>query len=389
MPPTRRSRAGASMSRARSCCRRFSGGGRGTLVVHRPVRARDHARGGTSIRQLELAVADATALSFPDASFDCCACISVLEHIGRGKDARCARGDLARAASRAAMLVLTTDVAAVAADVFSRTRIYGEQRASRRRTACSSSTSTPGGARAACRPRRAGRSRRVSTRSSGDQGSSERFYAPRAVVVRRRPVAPVRVPSQLRTSATRRSCSSESRSGRRLPAAAEARRWRRERGTPGASSSAPRARTARICASRWSRTATRSSAPSARSDEARMPNLEVGSRADRGSCAWTSGDLERVERLLRRDRARRGLQLRLGVVRARCVERSRADGASSERSRVAGSSRRSGRRTRRRPLLPGLVGLGLRSAGGGAAGRGDAVLRPSSRTGLRRRSATS
>ena len=74
---------------------------------------------------LELEVADATALPFPDASFDCCACISVLEHIGRGKDAA-ALAEILRVVRPGGMLILTTDVAAVAADVHLEDRIYGE-----------------------------------------------------------------------------------------------------------------------------------------------------------------------------------------------------------------------------------------------------------------------
>jgi SAM-dependent methyltransferase len=75
--------------------------------------------------QLELEVADATNLPYPDASFDCCACISVLEHIGRGKDAR-ALSEILRVVRPGGLLILTTDVAAVPQDVHVGDRIYGD-----------------------------------------------------------------------------------------------------------------------------------------------------------------------------------------------------------------------------------------------------------------------
>ena len=73
---------------------------------------------------LELEVADATALPYPDASFDHCACLSVLEHVGPGKDAR-ALAEMLRVVRPGGTLVLTTDVAAVPADVHVGDKIYG------------------------------------------------------------------------------------------------------------------------------------------------------------------------------------------------------------------------------------------------------------------------
>jgi SAM-dependent methyltransferase len=74
---------------------------------------------------LELEVADATALPYPDAIFDHCACISVLEHVGQGKDAL-ALSEMLRVVRPGGMLVLTTDVAAVPGDVHVGDKIYGE-----------------------------------------------------------------------------------------------------------------------------------------------------------------------------------------------------------------------------------------------------------------------
>ena len=74
---------------------------------------------------LDLAVADATALPYDDESFDGCACVSVLEHIGSGRDA-VALSEMWRVLRPGGMLVLTTDVAAGARDVFTRSGLYGE-----------------------------------------------------------------------------------------------------------------------------------------------------------------------------------------------------------------------------------------------------------------------
>lgn len=75
--------------------------------------------------RLSLEVADATALPYADASFDYCACISVLEHVGQGKDAR-ALAEILRVVRPGGVLVLTTDVAAVPGDVHVGDRIYGD-----------------------------------------------------------------------------------------------------------------------------------------------------------------------------------------------------------------------------------------------------------------------
>lgn len=74
---------------------------------------------------LELDVQDATALSFPDASFDHCLCVSVLEHIGPGKDA-VALSEMWRVLEPGGVLHLTTDVAADPRDVFVSERVYGD-----------------------------------------------------------------------------------------------------------------------------------------------------------------------------------------------------------------------------------------------------------------------
>lgn len=74
---------------------------------------------------LELAVHDATALPFPDEAFDCCACISVLEHIGSGKD-DVALSEMWRVLRPGGVLVLTTDVATESRNVFTEAALYGE-----------------------------------------------------------------------------------------------------------------------------------------------------------------------------------------------------------------------------------------------------------------------
>lgn len=76
-------------------------------------------------RDLDLAVEDATALSFPDETFDNVACISVLEHVGRGKDSL-AMAEFWRVLKPGGGLVLTTDVAAAGRDVYLGEEIYGQ-----------------------------------------------------------------------------------------------------------------------------------------------------------------------------------------------------------------------------------------------------------------------
>jgi SAM-dependent methyltransferase len=74
---------------------------------------------------LELDVQDATALSFPDETFDNCICVSVLEHIGIGKDS-VALSEIWRVLKPGGALHLTTDVAAEPQDVFIEDRRYGQ-----------------------------------------------------------------------------------------------------------------------------------------------------------------------------------------------------------------------------------------------------------------------
>jgi len=74
---------------------------------------------------LDLAVEDATALSFADETFDNCICVSVIEHIGGGKDAD-ALSEFCRVLKPGGSLHLTTDVAAHAHDVFVDDKVYGD-----------------------------------------------------------------------------------------------------------------------------------------------------------------------------------------------------------------------------------------------------------------------
>lgn len=73
---------------------------------------------------LELDVQDATALSFPDETFDSCICVSVLEHIGAGKDS-VALSEMWRVLKPGGALHLTTDVASEPGDVYIKDRRYG------------------------------------------------------------------------------------------------------------------------------------------------------------------------------------------------------------------------------------------------------------------------
>ena len=73
---------------------------------------------------LTLAVEDATALSFPDASFDTCLCLSVIEHVPGDGDAT-AMAEMWRVLRPGGVLHLTTDVAPAARDIFLGDEIYG------------------------------------------------------------------------------------------------------------------------------------------------------------------------------------------------------------------------------------------------------------------------
>lgn len=74
--------------------------------------------------RLDLRVEDATELSFADATFDHCICISVLEHIGAGKDST-ALGELWRVLAPGGILHLTADVASAPRDVYADRKVYG------------------------------------------------------------------------------------------------------------------------------------------------------------------------------------------------------------------------------------------------------------------------
>ena len=74
--------------------------------------------------QLELDVQDAAALEFPDDTFDHCICVSVLEHVGAGKDAE-ALAEMWRVLKPGGVLHLTADVAAAPRDVYVEGGIYG------------------------------------------------------------------------------------------------------------------------------------------------------------------------------------------------------------------------------------------------------------------------
>lgn len=73
---------------------------------------------------LDLDVQDATALPYEDEAFDSCICISVLEHVGAGKDA-VALAEIWRVLRPGGALHLTVDVAAVPQDVFLEKPAYG------------------------------------------------------------------------------------------------------------------------------------------------------------------------------------------------------------------------------------------------------------------------
>jgi SAM-dependent methyltransferase len=74
---------------------------------------------------LRLEVEDAAGLSYPDASFDHVVCVSVLEHVGPGKDAD-AMNEMWRVLKPGGTLHLTTDVSLEPKNVYVDDRVYGE-----------------------------------------------------------------------------------------------------------------------------------------------------------------------------------------------------------------------------------------------------------------------
>ena len=75
--------------------------------------------------ELDLRIEDATSLSFADEVFDHCICVSVIEHIGGGKDSD-ALSEIWRVLKPGGSLHLTTDVAALPGDVFIEDERYGQ-----------------------------------------------------------------------------------------------------------------------------------------------------------------------------------------------------------------------------------------------------------------------
>jgi SAM-dependent methyltransferase len=74
---------------------------------------------------LRLEVQDATALPYPDASFDACLCVSVVEHIPGDGDAA-AMAEMWRVLRPGGVLHLTTDVAPRSRDILVEDRVYGQ-----------------------------------------------------------------------------------------------------------------------------------------------------------------------------------------------------------------------------------------------------------------------
>lgn len=74
--------------------------------------------------RLDLRVADARALPFPDASFDAVACVSVIEHIAGDGDAT-AMAEMHRVLRPGGVLHLTTNVAARPVDVWTEDPVWG------------------------------------------------------------------------------------------------------------------------------------------------------------------------------------------------------------------------------------------------------------------------
>lgn len=75
--------------------------------------------------ELDLRVADARSLPFPDGAFDAVACVSVIEHIAGDGD-RDAMAEIWRVLRPGGVLHLTTNVAARAVDVHTDRPVYGE-----------------------------------------------------------------------------------------------------------------------------------------------------------------------------------------------------------------------------------------------------------------------
>ena len=119
---------------------------------------------------LDLDVQDATALPYEDETFDNCICVSVLEHVGAGKDAE-ALAEMWRVLKPGGVLHLTADVAAVPQDVFLEKPAYGEGAEVEGR-ASSSSASTARTRSRRSSPACRGRCRSSSTRRSAVRGSS-------------------------------------------------------------------------------------------------------------------------------------------------------------------------------------------------------------------------
>lgn len=75
--------------------------------------------------RLPIAVADATHLPYPDASFDACVCISVIEHIP-GTGNRLALAEMHRILRPGGRLFVTTNVADTSYDVYIDDRVFGD-----------------------------------------------------------------------------------------------------------------------------------------------------------------------------------------------------------------------------------------------------------------------
>lgn len=73
---------------------------------------------------LDLRVADARALPFPDGAFDAVACVSVIEHVAGDGDAR-AMAEMWRVLRPGGVLHLTTNVASTPRDVLTSQPVYG------------------------------------------------------------------------------------------------------------------------------------------------------------------------------------------------------------------------------------------------------------------------